>query len=164
MRVVVAILAALGALALTGTAGATFPAAKQRLVLISEDALFTSPVVRRQDGSLAPFGLPIGVHGTAAMSPDGTRAAVVTTVRAFPGMTAPALLITSLLGDIRDAGVGRVTGRAAWSPDGTRIAYAGYASGSWDIYVVGSSGGAPVDLTPSSPAADLEPRWSPDGS
>ncbi|MGB8960130.1 MAG: S9 family peptidase [Candidatus Aminicenantales bacterium] len=54
------------------------------------------------------------------------------------------------------------------SPDGTRIAFVvtvmdkAANRGSSDIWIVPSRGGEPRRLT-SSPAADMNPRWSPDG-
>ena len=89
---------------------------------------------------------------------------MVDTVPVF-GITVPALLVSNLIGELQGLPVGAVAGRSAWSPDGTKIAFAGKRFGSWDIYVVALDEGAvPIDLTPTSPAADLEPRWSPDGT
>ncbi len=51
----------------------------------------------------------------------------------------------------------------AFSPDGRFIAYAGDASGSFDIWVQPLSGGEPVQLT-RSPSQETEPAWSPDGT
>lgn len=62
-----------------------------------------------------------------------------------------------------------------WAPDGRSIAFvmskAGVQESVWtdisedrntDIYLISSDGGNPVRLT-TSPAADISPRWSPDG-
>ena len=57
-----------------------------------------------------------------------------------------------------------------WSPDGTRIAFVSDRSGhefddagrNADVWVVGSSGGAPTKIS-TNPGADNSPRWSPDG-
>jgi hypothetical protein len=147
-----------------GSANAGFPATKARLVVLSEDGGYAAPALVREDGSLYAFGFPLGIHGSVAMAPDGTRAAMVDTVPVF-GITVPALLVSNLIGDVQGLPVGAVAGRPAWSPDGAKIAFAGKRSGSWDIYVVALDEGAvPIDLTPASPAADLEPRWSPDGT
>ena len=160
LLLVIAAAAAIGG----GSANAGFPATKARLVVLSEDGGYAAPALVREDGSLYAFGFPLGIHGSVAMAPDGTRAAMVDTVPVF-GITVPALLVSNLIGELQGLPVGAVAGRPAWSPDGTKIAFAGKLSGSWDIYVVALDEGAvPIDLTPTSPAADLEPRWSPDGT
>jgi hypothetical protein len=157
--------ALLVAAAVGGSARGAFPSVQQRLVLISEDAVFSSPALVLPGGKLFPFGLPLGIHGSAAISPDGTQAALVDSVALFPGQDVPGLLVGGLVGGGEELSVGHVTGRVAWSPDGQKLAFAGDNTGNWDIYVVGLTDGAvPVDLTPGSPAADLEPRWSPDGT
>jgi len=51
----------------------------------------------------------------------------------------------------------------AISPDGSRIAFASNRSGSWDIYVMSSTGGKALQIT-SDGTHELHPSWSPDGS
>jgi TolB protein len=58
----------------------------------------------------------------------------------------------------------------AWSPDGERIAFASYAGGTgptgdpnYDLFVVGADGSGLRRLT-ESPATDMYPTWSPDGT
>ena len=136
--VAVAALAAIGG---SGPARAGFPASQQRLVLISEDIGFPVPALVLGSGKLFPFGLPLGIHGSVAISPDGTQAAMVETVAFFPGETVPSLVVASLVGDADVLNVGKVTGRTAWSPDGTKLAFAGNNSGNWDIYVIGLTDG-----------------------
>jgi Tol biopolymer transport system component len=51
----------------------------------------------------------------------------------------------------------------AWSPDGARIAFAGGAPGDLDIHVVDADGRNDVVLA-GGPGAQLEPRWSADGT
>lgn len=53
---------------------------------------------------------------------------------------------------------------AAWSPDGKWIAYQQDLDGNelWDIYVVPSDGGEPINLTNTPDAREEGPRWSPD--
>lgn len=54
----------------------------------------------------------------------------------------------------------------AWSPDGTRIAFTRSVGNRLaDIYVMDSSGGNILNLTPGTPQfADTSPAWSPDGT
>lgn len=53
---------------------------------------------------------------------------------------------------------------ATWSPDGKYLAFpAGGETDGFDVYVMDSSGGAPVDLT-NSPESEYDVAWSPDGS
>ncbi|MCA3006415.1 MAG: DPP IV N-terminal domain-containing protein [Planctomycetaceae bacterium] len=51
----------------------------------------------------------------------------------------------------------------AISPDGKRIAFASDRSGFWNIYVMPTRGGQPVQIT-NERTADLHPSWSPDGT
>ena len=58
----------------------------------------------------------------------------------------------------------------AFSPDGKELAYTrgpDRAVEAWstnsDIYVVATTGGTPINLTPENPGADATPSWSPDG-
>lgn len=51
----------------------------------------------------------------------------------------------------------------AWSPDGEWIVYQSNCDGSYDIWKVRSTGGAPVRLTMSSGTDEREPDWSPQG-
>jgi Tol biopolymer transport system component len=50
----------------------------------------------------------------------------------------------------------------AWSPDGERIAFMSASAGNYDVWVVGTDGSDPVQLT-DSPGHDGWPAWSPDG-
>jgi len=54
-------------------------------------------------------------------------------------------------------------GQPALSPDGGRIAYTSNETGNLEIFVTGSSGGTPQNLT-QHPAQDQSPAWFPDGS
>ncbi len=49
------------------------------------------------------------------------------------------------------------------SPDGRFVAFASNADGDWDIYLMRTSGGNPINLTAGSGEADLQPAFSPDG-
>jgi len=119
LLLVIAAAAAVGG----GSANAGFPATKARLVVLSEDGGYAAPALVREDGSQYAFGFPLGIHGSVAMAPDGTRAAMVDTVPVF-GITVPALLVSNLIGDVqvfpsepsRAARPGRRTGRRSRSP------------------------------------------------
>lgn len=163
MRLLIAAASTLAALSLCAASKAAFPAAQGRLLTVSEDQGFATASLLR-NGKFVPVGVPIGIHGTAAMSPNGTQLVMVDTVPLFLETQVPALLTASLLGEFEVLPITGVTGRPSWSPDGTKIAYAGNASGNWDIYVADAAGGSAVDLTSSSPANETEPRWSPDGT
>ena len=54
---------------------------------------------------------------------------------------------------------------AAWSPDGKWIAYQQDLDGNelWDVFVVASDGGDPVNLTNTPNVREESPRWSPGG-
>ena len=49
------------------------------------------------------------------------------------------------------------------SPDGRFVAYASDVDGDWDIYLMRTSGGNPINLTAGSGEADMQPAFSPDG-
>jgi len=49
------------------------------------------------------------------------------------------------------------------SPDGRFLAYASDADGDWDIYLMRTSGGNPINLTAGSHDADIQPAFSPNG-
>jgi tetratricopeptide (TPR) repeat protein len=50
-----------------------------------------------------------------------------------------------------------------FSPDGKQVAYMSARNGNWDIYVVGISGGEPLQVT-TARGNDGHPSWSPDGT
>jgi dipeptidyl aminopeptidase/acylaminoacyl peptidase len=55
---------------------------------------------------------------------------------------------------------------ASWSPDGKWIAYQQDLDGNelWDVFVVASDGGDPVNLTNTPNVREEAPRWSPSGN
>ena len=53
--------------------------------------------------------------------------------------------------------------RPVWSPDSRHIAFTSYREGNGDIYVIGSDGSNPGNLTTNHQESATFPRWSPDG-
>jgi eukaryotic-like serine/threonine-protein kinase len=70
-----------------------------------------------------------------------------------PGTSAPIRIVVST----------RQDSAPAVSPDGSRIAFASDRSGSFEIYLSGSDGSDPVQLTSMKAPDTGTPRWSPDG-
>jgi len=102
-------------------------------------------------------------------SPDGTHL-IFTRARGTADHAPAALFTIGLDG----SGLHRLTSSSLrvddsdWSPDGKRIVVEAYPNpGAYgDIYVVGSAGGSPVNLTrnPTNQAGSADPAWSPDGT
>ena len=161
-------LLALGLLASTAHASASFPAPQGRVLVVSEDLAAAAPELLRPGTDPLTIGLPLGIRGTAAISPDGTRIAMVETLRLTPDLTEPVLLAADLLGSGGGIIASGVFSRPTWSPDGNTLAYAGTNAGNRDIFTIGidalgEPSGDPVDLTASSAANETSPRWAPDG-
>jgi hypothetical protein len=167
-RILLAVALAGTLVVLAAPASASFPAPQGRVLVLSEDQLAPMPELLRPGADPIPAGAPLGIRGTAAMSPDGTRIAMIETLTLPPILTDRTLLVGDLLGSRGGVVATNVFGRPAWSPDGNSVAYAGDHYGNWDIFTVavdasGDPAGAPVDLTASSSASDVNPRWAPDG-
>jgi hypothetical protein len=52
----------------------------------------------------------------------------------------------------------------AWSPDGTKLAFSGYCTGDYEVYVVDVDGSNLRNISNHDPGRDERPTWSPDGS
>ncbi len=52
----------------------------------------------------------------------------------------------------------------AWSTDGDRLVYQSDCAGSYDIWIVPATGGAPTRLTHTDDIDEREPDWAPDGT
>jgi Tol biopolymer transport system component len=104
------------------------------------------------------LGATGGLPGTPALSPDGSRLAwsqpVDGQARIFVGAS-------DASNPVRLSG-GTWDFAPIWSPDGRWIAFAG-ESPEFDLWVVGSDGGEPRQLT-SGPARDEPTGWLPDGT
>jgi WD40-like Beta Propeller Repeat len=146
---------------------ASFPAAQQRLVILTEASGSAAGLDLLGPGTQRlPLQIPLGANGSAAFSADGTHLALNFSVPYDPADPNSAELIT---GGFLNADGGEVArnvaggGRPSWSPDGTKIAYADKVSGKWDVFVAASDGSSPVNVSNGS-GNDRNPRWSPDGS
>jgi dipeptidyl aminopeptidase/acylaminoacyl peptidase len=98
----------------------------------------------------------------ASWSPDGKELAFTTDLTGRPNVwkvkaagSWPVQLVQS---NQRQYG-------ASWSPDGKWIAYQQDLDGNelWDVYLVPSDGGDPINLTNTPDVREETPRWSPDG-
>jgi hypothetical protein len=151
-----------------GQSGAAFPAQHQRLVIITEAPGFSSLRFLGPGSDSFDLGIPLGVNGSAAVSPDGRGIAVNLSIPVDPGDPGSVgILMTGFLGLEGGGSIQGDTargGRPSWSPDGTKIAYAARVGGKWDVFVAAADGTGEVDLTNDAAANDRNPRWSSDGS
>lgn len=91
------------------------------------------------NGEIAFVGSQEGGPRIYAISPDGTRLALLTTGQGARG--AP-----------------------AWAPDGSTLAFSSTAEGGLaDIFVMDADGTGPVNLTKSASVIEEDPAWSPEG-
>src|SRR5436190_4607996 len=93
-----------------------------------------------------------------AWSPDGTKI-----VYAETPATGPTRLYIMNANGSNQVALTDVTGYAydpSWSPDGTKIAYTRNSSNGVNVYVIGTNGSNPVNLTNGDSS---DPAWSPDG-
>lgn len=151
-----------------GQSGAAFPAQHQRLVIVTEAGGFSGLRFVGPANATIDLGIPLGVGGSAAVSPDGRQVALNLSIPFDPGdPSTTGLATTDFLGTAGGGLIARDVargGRPSWSPDGTKIAYAAKADGKWDVFVSAADGNGPVDLTNDAASNDRNPRWSPDGS
>lgn len=134
-----------------------------------EDRQLTDPHAVTSAGNAAAHALSIddlyftrSVSG-ASWSPDGKEIAFTTDLTGRPNLWKvnasggwPVQLVQS---NQRQFG-------ASWSPDGKWIAYQQDLDGNelWDVFVVPSDGGDPVNLTDTPNVREELPRWSPTGN
>ncbi len=113
---------------------------------------------READRSTEVWGSAQGLVEPAAISPDGTRIAVVTRQSGKRRLR----LISADGADPSDIGPELdVEGSADWSPDGHWIATGGNDGKGKGLFKIPTGGGSPVRLTKT---VGRNPVWSPDGS
>ena len=159
------------ALAGAGSSPAAFPSSAQRLVVGVErfgglELAFLDPGT----GAVRHLGLRVGYRGGAAISPDGTRIAFAASLGFSLGGDAE-LFVGGFARSFRIVTDNESSeGRPAWTPDGRQLVFASDRDGDWDVYATtvpegdaGPPDPAARNLTADSPAAERNPRVSPDG-
>jgi serine/threonine protein kinase len=116
----------------------------------------SAPVRRR---SFRTFTIAAAVLGAVAAA----------TYLAIPNRARPVENLMRFVNPIQVTTAVGVEEFPAWSPDGRTLAYAADPSGhtsssAWDIWVIQTGGGAPINRTADYKGQDLLPSWSPDGS
>lgn len=111
-------------------------------------------------GSRRPFSRRAGLNTSAALSPDGTRVAMILSKDGSPNL---------YVGKLDGGEVTRLTNNRqgdsspCWSPDGKTICYSTRANGPSTLFTIPASGGAPKRLRLAGVSNATEPDWSPDG-
>ncbi|KAB2667616.1 MAG: hypothetical protein DVB31_07980 [Verrucomicrobia bacterium] len=102
-----------------------------------------------------------GMNDGAAVSPDGTRIAMILSKSGSPDVW---------VSHIDGSGLKQLTttredeASPCWSPDGRSICFSSRAEGSTRLYVVDAGGGPMRPLNTGGVRGATEPDWSPDGS
>lgn len=108
-----------------------------------------SPVARHPGGNYSP-----------AVSPDGTRVAMILSKGGSPDL---------YVANIDGSGLRALTSTReaefspCWSPDGKQICFGSRDKGSTMLFTISPSGGAPRRLFTTGAPSPTEPDWSPDG-
>ncbi len=111
-------------------------------------------------GSRRPFSRRAGLNTSAAISPDGSRVAMILSKDGSPNL---------YVGRLEGGEVTRLTNNRqgdsspCWSPDGNTLCYSTRANGPSTLFTVAASGGAPRRLRLAGVSNATEPDWSPDG-
>lgn len=111
-------------------------------------------------GARSPISNFNGMNDGAAISPDGTRIAMVLSRSGSPDIW---------VGSAQGGGLRQVTktreaeSSPCWSPDGRTLCFASSEGGSSRLMVVDASGGTPKALATGGVRGATEPDWSPDG-
>lgn len=105
------------------------------------------------------FSFP-GMSSSPAVSPDGSRVAMVLSKSGSPDIW---------VGNVDGSGMRRLTdtkeleASPCWSPDGSRICFTSTESGRAALYTVSPEGGGMTRLRTGGVTQCTEPDWSPDG-
>lgn len=101
-----------------------------------------------------------GLNTSAAVSPDGTRVAMILSKSGIPALWVANLDGSSPRQLTRSSGY---EASPCWSPDGNTICFTSTAEGKAALYTVPASGGNMVRLKTGGVLNCTEPDWSPDG-
>lgn len=102
-----------------------------------------------------------GLNTSAAVSPDGTKIAMILSKSGSPDLW---------VGNIDGSGLQQLTftredeSSPCWSPDGQTICFTSRETGVPQLYTIPASGGTMRRLTTGGVANASEPDWSPDGT
>jgi TolB protein len=111
-------------------------------------------------GERRPFAKFPGLNTSAAISPDGSKVAMILSKAGSPD-----LWVCNMDG----GGLTQLTKTSAdesspcWSPDGTKICVASRADERRGLFIIPSSGGSLTRLNTGGEPSPSEPDWSPDG-
>lgn len=111
-------------------------------------------------GARSPVSNYNGMNDGAALSPDGSRIAVVLSRSGSPDIW---------VGSVNGSGMRQVTktreaeSSPCWSPDGRMLCFASSEGGGSRLMVVDANGGTPKALATGGIRGATEPDWSPDG-
>lgn len=100
-----------------------------------------------------------GLNTSAAVSPDGSRVAMILSKSGSPNVwvcNADGSNLKHITKGIEDSS-------PCWSPDGHTICFAGKINGRRILATVSAEGGEPVRLSTAGALNPTEPDWSPDG-
>jgi eukaryotic-like serine/threonine-protein kinase len=129
--------------------GKTEPYNGSGLFILSVDGKQVIPIPSQPGGDFEP-----------AWSPGGNQIAFTSTRAKFPQV-----FIFDLLTDVTTQLTDTTGGnrQPAWSPDGKRLAISSYRKGSFQIWMIDTSGGNPAAFSVQNNGAAYSADWSPDG-
>lgn len=113
-----------------------------------------------ETGSRRPVARHMGLNTGPAVSPDGSRLAMILSKEGSPDL---------FVGDRNGNNLRRLTYTRAdesaptWSPSGDRICFVSRAKGRADLYSISPKGGEMTDMDTIGVYQATEPAWSPDG-
>lgn len=134
-----------------------------RLALYYTSYRLGNPDIFRHDlssGARSAFARYNGMNSSAAVSPDGSRVAMILSKSGSPDVW---------VCNADGSGLQQLTrtrddeSSPCWSPDGKWICYAGRQGGVRGLYKVPASGGAAQRIITRGVSSPSEPDWSPDG-